>query len=73
MHMKLFDLIIFMINLVEINFPNMTFSDCSVIFDNVITLKLKKYKMPYIYFEMAGNFPPCFSLLFIIILLFIIK
>jgi hypothetical protein len=60
MHMKLFDLIIFMINLVEINLPNMTLCDCSVTFDDVITLKLKKYKMPYIYFEMVGNFALCF-------------
>jgi hypothetical protein len=44
MHMKLFDLIIFMINLVEINLPNMTLCDYSVTFDDVITLKLKKIR-----------------------------
>jgi hypothetical protein len=38
MHMKLFDLIIFMINLVEMNSPNMTLCDYSVTFDDVITL-----------------------------------
>jgi hypothetical protein len=60
MRMKLFDLIIFMINMVEINFPNMSFCGCSVTFDNVITLKLKKYKKPCIFFETVGNLALCF-------------
>jgi len=37
-------LIWFMINLVQINLPNMTLCDYSVTFDDVITLKLKKKK-----------------------------
>jgi len=60
MRMKLFDLIIFMNNMVEFNFPNMSFCGCSVTFDNVITLKLKKYKKLCIFFETIGNFALCF-------------